>query len=216
MIRRLDLPDTASLQESTGKRLTAPSAERNAGPLLDQLQRLLPPDASVLELASGTGQHAAYFARAMPGLIWHPSDLNTDNFASIESWAEGIPNIRAPLRIDAGKAQWSKPLGDFDAVFVVNLLHLISAQEAQNVIAGMADVIRPGGSALVYGPFRREGALTGDGDIRFDASLRAQDPEIGYKDTVFVRDCAESCGLSLEELIEMPANNLLLAFRRSA
>jgi hypothetical protein len=109
---------------------------------------------------------------------------------------------------------WAADHGGYDLTLVVNLLHLISADEARNVVAGMAEALAPGGLALIYGPFRRDGRLTSDGDAAFDASLRAQDPAIGYKDAGDVERWATKAGLTLDERVEMPANNLLLVFRR--
>jgi SAM-dependent methyltransferase len=224
MIRRLDLPDTAALARGgpdtaalvqTGDvRQVAPSAERNAAPILAALTRLLPETARVLELASGTGQHAAQFCAALPRLDWQPSDGNTAMFPSIRSWSAGLPNLRPPVQIDAGRAGWAVGHTGYDVALVVNLLHLISASEARNTVTGMAETLAPGGIALVYGPFRRDGQLTSAGDAAFDASLRAQDPAIGYKDRAEVVGWALAAGLRPDTHIEMPANNLMLVFRR--
>lgn len=217
MKRPLSLPDTRALAGAGGARLSAPSAERNAGPILAQLARLVPASGKVLEIASGTGQHAAAFAAALPGLNWQPSEASPRMIESIRAWrAEaGLANLRAPVLLDATAPGWGRQHPGHDLALVVNLLHLIADPEARAVLDGRAGALKPGGLALVYGPFRRGGALTSEGDRAFDASLRAQDPAIGYKDTAEVAAWAGAAGLVLEETVEMPANNLLLVFRRA-
>ncbi len=216
--RKLTLPDSAALAPGGDARRIAPSAQRNAAPILEQLTRLAPDQGRVLELASGTGQHAAAFAAALPGLIWQPSDANPDALASITAWVDAtrLPNLRPPVLLDAGRLDWAASQTGYDLVMTVNLLHLISADEARHVVRGMAEAVRPGGQALIYGPFRRDGQLTSDGDRSFDASLRAQDPAIGYKDVSEIEDWASTAGLHAEDHIEMPANNLLLVYREGA
>jgi SAM-dependent methyltransferase len=215
--RPLSLPDTRALAGADGARLSAPSAERNAAPILAELARLAPAAGRVLEIASGTGQHAAAFAAALPGLDWQPSEASPRMIDSIRAWraGAGLPNLRAPILLDATAPDWGRAHPGHDLVLAVNLLHLISGAETQAVLAGMAEALVPGGRALVYGPFRRDGALTSDGDRAFDASLRAQDPAIGYKDTAEVAAWATEAGLALARTVEMPANNLLLVFRRT-
>lgn len=212
MTRRLSLPDTPALKGAEVRR-SAPSAERNAAPILTELQRLLPPNAHVLELASGTGQHAAHFAKALPELNWQPTDAVAETFPSIQAWNEDVANVRPPLLINAGQPGWATQHEGYDAAFVVNLLHLISGNEAQNVVHGMAQAVKPGGLVIIYGPFRRNEALTSEGDRQFDASLKAQDPAIGYKDIKQLQRWSLDIGLELEDCIEMPANNLLFVFR---
>ncbi|MCU0912358.1 MAG: class I SAM-dependent methyltransferase [Rhodobacteraceae bacterium] len=217
MRQPLSLPDTRTLAGAEGARLSAPSAERNAAPILAELGRLAPATGRVLEVASGTGQHAAAFAAALPGLDWQPTEASPRMLASIEAWraAAGLANLRAPVLLDATQPGWGRAHPGHDLALVVNLLHLISGGEAQAVLAGMAEALLPGGLALFYGPFRRGGALTSDGDRAFDASLRTQDPAIGYKDTAEVGAWAAAKGLTHEETVAMPANNLFLVFRRA-
>ncbi len=152
--RTLSLPDSKAVAEGTDARRVAPSAERNAGPILEQLSRLAPATGRVLELASGTGQHAAAFAAALPGLDWQPTDANPQALASIAAWvaAAGLPNLRPPVMLDAALPGWTAPQGAYDLLLVVNLLHLISEAEATHVITGMAGASLPGGKAADLRP----------------------------------------------------------------
>lgn len=214
MVRKLSLPDSAAIATGDGRRV-APSAERNAEAIEAVLRRIAPPSGRVLEIASGTGQHIARFAAAFPALDWQPSDANPEALVSIRAWvaAAGLANLRPTLMLDAGAPGWTAGPGGYALVQVVNLLHLISAAEAAAVLRGIAGALVPGGTALIYGPFRRDGQLTSAGDARFDASLRAQDPAIGYKDDGWVVTQAAAAGLALAERIEMPANNLAFVLR---
>lgn len=215
MKRDLELPDAIDPKTAMTERLSAVSAERNAAPILAELKKILttPQPVRVLELASGTGQHAAQFASAFPLADWQPSDANSDMFASIQAWAENIPNIRSPVCIDVGMPGWSSAYSGYDVTLTVNLLHLISQAEAQSAISGIAKVLSRGGLAVIYGPFRRDGRLTSQGDQDFDAQLRAQDATIGYKDVSDVQSWAKGVGLEVRQAKEMPANNLLLVFQ---
>ncbi len=212
--RRLILPDSGAARHGDG-RVSAPSAERNAGPILDLLRRHAPASGTALEIASGTGQHIAAFAAALPGIDWTPTEADPDRFASIEAWraASRCPNLRLPRALDATSLPWPRELRGFDLILLVNLLHLISEAEAENILTGIASALAPGGRFLLYGPFRRDGRLTSDGDASFDARLKAQDPAIGYKDDRWVRDRAGVAGLHLHEVTDMPANNLAFLFR---
>lgn len=218
MTRRLVLPDSGGTGASGDGRRSAPSAERNAAPILEVLRRIAPRRGRALEIASGTGQHAATFAAALPGLEWQPSDADPAALDSIAAWVAhaGLPNLHMPVAIDAARPGWGARHAGHDFVIVVNLLHLISGVEARAVVAGIAEALAPGGTAAIYGPFRRDGALTSDGDRAFDASLRAQDPAIGYKEVAEVESWASDAGLAPVERVEMPANNLMLVFRRPA
>lgn len=212
MIRRLTLPDSAALGAGTDARRSAPSAERNLAPILDVLARIAPARGSALELASGTGQHVAAFAAALPGLDWQPSDGNPETLPSIRAWvaAAGLPNLAPPVLLDAGRPGWEGDHAGRAFVFVSNLLHLISAPEAEAAVTGMVRALAPGGRAAIYGPFRRDGQLTSAGDEAFDSHLRAQDPAIGYKCTSDVARWADAAGGRVAGTVDMPANNLIL------
>ena len=219
MPRRLDLPDSASTATpGQAGRLHAPSADRNAGPILDLIRHHGPRAGRVLELAAGTGQHAARFAAALPGIDWHPSEIDPARRASIDAWASdaGAPNLRPSIALDATAPGWGAAHQGYDMILLVNLLHLISTQEARTLITETAQALAPQGRFILYGPFLRDGEATSDGDARFDASLRAQDPEIGYKDDFDVIDWLHEAGLDLVDVVEMPANNMGLVSQKPA
>ncbi|MFP4275050.1 MAG: DUF938 domain-containing protein, partial [Paracoccaceae bacterium] len=210
-------PDSASVaRPGEGGKLFAPSAERNAGPICDLVERYGPPRGRALELASGTGQHAVALARRMPELDWQPSEIDEGRRASIRAWGAeaGLPNLRAPLALDAARPGWAAAHGPADLILLVNLLHLITEAEARTIVAETGRALAPGGIFILYGPFMRAGELTSEGDARFHESLKTQDPEIGYKDDFDVIDWMMAAGLDLAHAIEMPANNLSLIARR--
>ncbi|MEO8243804.1 MAG: DUF938 domain-containing protein [bacterium] len=207
----LKLPDSGAAVTPDGRR-HAPSAARNAAAILAVLQRELTAPARLLEIASGTGQHAALFAAALPWIDWQPSDVNSDNLTSIRAWREA-DNLREPVVLDASVAGWAAKWQPLDAVLVVNLLHLIPLAAVTTVLAEGSAALGPGGRFLIYGPFLRDGKTTSDGDAAFDASLRAQDPAIGYKDIGVIRPKLEQAGLVVR-VEPMPANNLMLIARR--
>ena len=206
----LRLPDSGADISIDGRR-HAPSAIRNQDAILDVLRVEAPANGKLLEIASGSGQHAAAGAKALPGLIWQPSDANPDNLASITAWAahDPQPNLRAAVVLDAASPGWAKDWPAQDVVLIINLLHLIPTDIAQAIIANAARALGPSGKLMLYGPFLRDGQTTSDGDAAFDASLRAQDERLGYKDLAWV--LAEFANANLTTRItQMPANNLML------
>lgn len=208
----LKLPDTGAEVLADGRRMV-PSAARNAGPILQAL-RGLGLRGRLLEIASGSGLHAAQMAGPL-GLIWQPTEVEPANFASILAWsATSAAAIQPPIRLDATEAGWAARLGVWDAVLLVNLLHLISEPAAATLLAELGAALGPGGTACLYGPFLRDGQATSPGDAAFDASLRAQDAAIGYKDLAWVTAQLAKAGLSCD-ILPMPANNLLLVVRHS-
>jgi SAM-dependent methyltransferase len=219
MSTRRTLPPAASVaHETDGAKLYAPSAERNAGPIAGALQEIAPETGRALEIASGTGQHAVAFARAMPGLSWHPTEIDAARRASIDAYVAeaALPNLAPSRSLDATAPGWGADHAGQDMVVLVNLLHLVSTQEARTVVQEAAQALAPGGWLAIYGPFLRDGQATSEGDARFDASLRAQDPEIGYKDVAEVEDWLGAAGLAPAAPRGMPANNLLLTAQRPA
>ena len=207
MTRKLTLPDAALAGDD--KRMSAPSARRNMGPIHEVLRARAPATGRVLEIAAGTGEHAVAFSRAFPELDWQPTDLDPDRLASIEAWrqAEGPPNLRPPQTLNAATPGWHATHGPADMILLVNLLHLIADTEAETVLRGITQALAPGGKAFLYGPFLRNGETTSDGDAAFHTSLHAQDPAIGYKDIAWVRDRLAPLNT---ETLDMPSNNLMI------
>ncbi|WP_138469087.1 DUF938 domain-containing protein [Poseidonocella sp. HB161398] len=199
--------------EATDGRRTAPAALRNAGPLIAALQARLPSQGRVLEVASGTGQHAAAFAAAFPALSWTPSDVDPGQRDSIAAWrrASGLANLDAPLAIDIA-APWPVPPRSVQAVLAINLLHLVPGTALPPLFEGARAALEGGGRMIVYGPFLRGAVYASEGDRDFDAALRARDPAIGYKPVEAVSGAARAAGLSPVATDAMPANNLLLTF----
>ena len=217
MSRRLNLPDTASVAHpSDDGRMFAPSAARNAADIAALVTDHAPATGRALEIASGTGEHAVVFARAMPWLDWQPTDIDAARRASVDAHAAvaGLPNLRAAIPLDATAPGWGAAHAGQDLIVLVNLLHLISEPEAQTLIAEVAQALAPGGRFVLYGPFLRDGETTSEGDAAFHASLRAQDPEIGYKNDWDVIDWLHANWLDLVQVVEMPANNLVFVARR--
>ncbi|GGH20873.1 Protein of unknown function [Cribrihabitans marinus] len=214
-MNRRPLPPQASVATpGEGGRLVAPAASRNAEALGDLLARVAPAQGRALELASGTGQHVAAFAERFPALQWQPTEIAPARRASIDAYCKALPNVAPALELDATRPGWSAEHPGQDLILLVNLLHLISAPEAETLIAEAARALSPGGTLAIYGPFMRSGALTSDGDRRFHAALSAQDPAIGYKDDQDILDLGAAAGLEVAERVEMPANNLALVWRR--
>ncbi len=194
---------------------TAPAAERNREPILGVLRAWLPPSGTVLEVASGTGEHAAWFAAALPGVTWQPSDRDAEALASIEAWraSAGLANVLAPVLLDAAAARW--PVAAADAVVAINMIHISPWAATLGLMAGAARVLRPHGVLFLYGPYREGGAHTGQGNAAFDASLRERDAAWGVRDLEAVCAAAEGAGFGLADRVPMPANNLSVVFRKS-
>lgn len=211
------LPETASIADAQPDgRLVAPSAANNMGPICSVLKDIAPKSGRAVELASGTGQHCVAFANSCPNLTWVPTDIDADRLASIGIYVSEaqLPNLTLPVRLDATQIGWSETTGNLDLIVLVNLLHLISEDEAQVAVREAAQALAPNGVFLLYGPFMRGGELTSQGDERFHESLVSTDPEIGYKDDFDVIDWAMDAGLDVAHVLEMPANNLSLVFRK--
>lgn len=192
----------------------APAAERNAEPIRAVLARALPPRGVVLEIASGTGQHAVHMARAFPHLRWQPTDADPLALGSIAAWREeaGLGNLEPPLLLDVLADPW--PVTAADAVVSINMIHIAPWECALALFRGAAGVLPDGGLLYLYGPYRFHGAFTADSNAAFDASLRARDPAWGVRDLDDIEPAAAAVGLALEETVAMPANNHSLLFRR--
>ncbi|MET1414417.1 DUF938 domain-containing protein [Roseibium sp. HPY-6] len=201
-------------QAADGRR-TAPAALRNVGPLIEALRVRLPSKGRVLEVASGTGQHAAAFAQAFPELSWSPSDVDPGQRESIVAWQResGLKNLAEPLAIDVS-APWPVARGFAEAVLTINLLHLVPKPFVSRLFEEAHGALSEGGRMIVYGPFLRGAAYASEGDRAFDTSLRSRDPAIGYKSLEAVSDMAIAAGFAPIAVDAMPANNLLLTFSR--
>ncbi|MBY4894966.1 DUF938 domain-containing protein [Rhodobacteraceae bacterium N5(2021)] len=193
-------------------RLNAPAALRNRDALTAALSQVAPPSGRALEIASGTGQHVIRYAPAMPGLQWHPTDPDPVRRASISAWiaAEPSPNIAPPQDLDACAPGWAAQHDPYALICLANLLHLVPKEAARTCLTEMAHALRPGGRAVVYGPFLRDGKTTSEGDAAFDARIRVENPGAGYKDVTWVLDQWRRAGLEPATPQDMPANNLLL------
>lgn len=196
------------------ERRTAPATLRNRDPILGVLRPLLPETGLVLELASGTGEHAVHFARHLPALRWQPSDPSPDARASITAWAaaERLANLLPPLDLDAASKDW--PIARADAVVCINMIHISPWEATEGLMRGAGRVMSPGQPLYLYGPYRRPGRTLEPSNEAFDADLRRRDGRWGLRDLDAVAACAEASGLALERVIEMPANNLSVIFRR--
>jgi SAM-dependent methyltransferase len=195
-------------------RWISPSAERNKAAILEVLRRRLPARGLVLEIGSGTGQHVAHFARALPALTWQPSDPDARMRRSIAAWIahEGMTNALPPVDLDVERAAW--PVGHADAIVCINVVHVSPWSAVPALMTHAARILAPGAPLILYGPYRRGGAHTAPSNERFDAQLRAHDARWGVRDADDVARAADRAGLHLLETVEMPANNLALALAR--
>jgi SAM-dependent methyltransferase len=202
----------------TDQRLSAPAAERNAAPILEVLQGVLPARGTVLEIASGTGQHAAHFAThfaaTQPDLLWQPSDADPRARASIAAWRAhtGLANLLAPLDLDVMREPW--PIAAADAIVCINMIHIAPWEAALALMQGAGTRLATSGVLVTYGPYRRGGAHTAPSNAAFDADLRARNPAWGVRDMEAVETLAEAAGLVCEARVPMPANNFSLVFRK--
>jgi SAM-dependent methyltransferase len=187
---------------------------RNRKPILDVLRRVLPAHGLILEIASGSGEHAAYFAKAMPALVWQPSDQDVQALASIASHraAAGVANLLAPLRLDVTSDLW--PIERAHAIVCCNMIHITPWPVSEGLMAGAQRLLPPGGILFLYGPYKIGGRHTAPSNEEFDLSLRAQNPEWGIRDLADVTALAGRHGLVLAETVQMPANNQSVIFRR--
>lgn len=195
--------------------LFSPAVARNAAPIAEILKRILPPSGLVLEIASGSGEHAVHLARAMPALAWQPSDPEEAARRSIEAHAResGLSNLRSPLAIDATRQPW--PVAQADAVIAINMIHIAPWEATLGLMEGAGATLPEGGILYLYGPFREGGAQTAPSNAAFHDSLRARNASWGVRDIEAVSAVADARGLVLVERVTMPANNLSLIFRKA-
>lgn len=195
-------------------RLYSTACERNRQPILASLRTTLPEAGTLLEVAAGTGMHAAFMAPRLPHLTWQPTDADADALASIDAWRETVeaPNLRPALRLDVCDSEW--PLDTAAAIFNANMVHISPWACTLGLLDGAARLLTADAPLVLYGPFRREGTPTAPSNERFDESLRARDPSWGLRQLEAVEASALERGFRLESVSEMPANNLTVVFRR--
>ncbi len=198
----------------TDGRLVSPSAGRNKGPIAEIMCRMLHESGCVLEVSSGTGQHVVHFARVMPHLAWQPTERDAECLQSIAAWlaAEAPPNVNAPLYLDVHDEVW--PVSRVAAIVCVNMIHIAPPSATDALFRGAAQIMEPGGTLFLYGAFRRQGLHTAPSNEAFDGLLRAQNPEWGIRNLEDVAYIAEKKGFDLQEVGQMPANNLAVIFRK--
>lgn len=199
-------------EDSGAARKHAPATLRNREAIAAELAALLPEHGTVLEVASGSGEHAAFFAERFPTLTFIPSDSDAAARASIASWCAGLANVAPPLAIDATAGEW--PIAAADAVLCINMVHISPWAATLGLLDGAVWLLPVGGPLILYGPYRRAEVPTAPSNEAFDASLRARDPRWGLRDVAEVTAAAMARGLAFDRLVEMPANNILLVYRR--
>lgn len=192
----------------------APATARNSEPIAAVLEQVLPDSGTVLEIASGSGEHAVFFARRFPQLAWQPSDSDPDAMASIAEWARegGLANLRPPLEIDASAAEW--PVAHADAVLCINMVHISPWAATLGLFARAARLLGKGAPLILYGPYLEDDVETAPSNIAFDASLRQRDPNWGVRNLADVDAAARDAGFVRTARHAMPANNLTLVYRK--
>ena len=195
--------------------LTAPAVARNRDPILAVLREVLAAPGTVLEIASGSGEHAVHFASALSHLVWQPTDPDAEARRSIAAHAARaqLPNLLPPLALDAAAAAW--PVTQADAIVSINMIHIAPWSAAEGLMAGAARLLPPDSPLYLYGPFREHGRHTAPSNAAFDESLKARDPAWGVRDLDEVVALANRHGLALSRTVAMPANNLSVVFRRN-
>ena len=198
----------------TDDRRSSPAALRNRDGILDVLRQVLPPTGRVLEVASGSGEHVMHFAQSLPALEWQPSDPSPDARQSIAAWASEAPlaNLAPPIDLDAAAGPW--PAGPFAAVLCINMVHISPWPATIGLMRGASGVLPPGGVLYLYGPYRQAGRPLAPGNAAFDEDLRARNPDWGLRDLDTVIACGADHGFDFDRVVEMPANNLSVIFRK--
>ncbi|MBE7416523.1 MAG: DUF938 domain-containing protein [Ideonella sp.] len=195
------------------RRRHAPATLRNREPIARVLREQLPVSGKVLEVASGSGEHCAFFAGLFPGLVWQPTDPDPDALGSIAGWCAGLANVLPPLALDATAADW--PVAAADAVLCINMAHISPWQATLGLVTGAGRLLADGAPLILYGPWRRAGVQTAPSNEAFDASLKARDPRWGLRRVEDLDAAAGARGFARTRLIEMPANNVVLVYRRA-
>ena len=193
---------------------SAPAALRNREPIAEVLAEWLPASGLILEIASGTGEHASFFAERFPQLQWQPSDVHPDALSTIQARcaASELPNLRAPITLDAAATEW--PIGNADAVLSINMVHISPWASALGLLDGAAQCLPAGGPLILYGPWLEDGIETAQSNLAFDADLRRRNPQWGLRRVEDMAAEADARGFTLAETRAMPANNMMLRFER--
>ena len=201
--------------QATGVARSAPAALRNREPIAEVLREWFPASGLVLEIASGTGEHALFFAERFPNLEWQPSDVHPDALSSIAAWREAaaLPNLRAPIVIDAGEPAW--PIERAEAVLSINMVHISPWPSALGLIDGAAKLLALGAPLILYGPWLQDGVVAAPSNLAFDADLKRRDPSWGLRLVEDFAAAASKRGFDLLETREMPANNVMLLLRHT-
>ena len=211
MANQENLPATASVANlGSDGRLNAPSAVRNAEPIIELVSKVAIKSGNALEIASGTGQHVVKLAAALPFLNWQPSDVDETRIKSIRCWSndQDLKNLKSPCLLDATTEGWSTEHYGQDLILLVNLLHLISIEETKILVKEVSKALAPRGRSFIYGPFMRSGELTSKSDMEFHHSLINTDPDLGYKNDLDMLNLFDEAGLVHLSTNKMPANNL--------
>ena len=196
----------------------APATQRNREPILEVLAKIIPSNSNVLEIASGTGEHGVFFAQQLKISCWIPSDPNPESQSSIIAWKNysGLENLELPLSINVTQPEWQKQLEDkkIDVVVNMNMIHISPWSACLGLLSGVSKILSTGGILYLYGPYKRNGEHTASSNTSFDLALRNRNPDWGIRDLEQVVEVAAAVGLRLQEVIEMPANNLSVVFSR--
>lgn len=198
--------------DDSAQRKHAPATVRNREPIAGVLRQDLPATGQVLEVASGSGEHCAFFAKLFSSHVWQPTDPDPGALGSIASWCAGLDNVLPPLALDATSADW--PVGAADAVLCINMAHISPWDATLGLVAGAARLLAKGAPLVLYGPWRRDGVQTAPSNEAFDASLKARDSRWGLRRVQDLDATAAALGFARTRLVEMPANNLMLIYRR--
>lgn len=194
----------------------APQADRNKGPIVELLKRVLPDSGMALEVGSGTGQHVIHFARQFPGLVWQPSDYDQVAIASIESYRREarLPNVREPLLLEVRKRMWGN--GQVHVVLAINLVHVTSWSVSEGLFDGARRHLRAGGVLFLYGPFKQNGGFASDEDAELDATLRSRNADWGLRDIEAVVALGTARNLAVEQVADLPGGQVGVVFRKNA
>jgi cyclopropane fatty-acyl-phospholipid synthase-like methyltransferase len=209
-------PITLEDRANDGDRLFSPAAARNRDPVLQVLREVLPAKGGVLEIASGTGEHVAHFAKHLPGLRWQPTEFDETSRLSVRAWIahETLSNVAAPIGIDASTTDWGVEDQRFDAILSMNMIHIAPWAAAVGLFMGAGRLLKPGGILFLYGAFKQGGVHNAPSNEEFDRSLKSHDPDWGVRDIDDLSALASANSLRFVRSVVMPANNQSLIFEK--